>query len=131
MPDTFQVNFTAYMWNQTTQALHFLNATGYEFVDTGRNQERINQKLYVEGAGYGWIYTQMDFNQSLITQYLKNIDLCQKFRLPFNVSLPDIFAKLKDPTLNVTECLGLREIPWTGLEGYLLRIYPVLPGLET
>ena len=96
--------------------LTFTNMTAVEYCDATNNVQRVDVSMNIPNVGYGEIQQYLDYNTNVLTQYIPMIDFCQKFRVPFNISLPQIFSEIQDPTSGLLEYLGEVTMPWSGMQ---------------
>ena len=107
VPSSFKVDFSIYSWNETLGDLHMLNLTGTEFVDVPLNKERINLWMNIPNVGYGEIQQVLDFNSNELIQYIPSIDFCQKFKIPIQVNMQEVFNAYANSSTGLLEHLGI------------------------
>jgi hypothetical protein len=60
----------------------------------------------IPSLGEGVINEWLDFGNNVFTQYIPMIDLCQKFIIPFNITIEGMFDSFNSPNSTTIEYLG-------------------------
>lgn len=86
--------------------------TGQEYVDEGRNFERLDLYLNIPNVGYGLLQEFIDLTNQVITIYIPSVNYCQKYEIPFKLNIKEYFDRIESLDPLAVQYLGIRALEW-------------------